>query len=229
MSDVKERHPSMQHYVFENQDVMQFPCVGEYGIPQISPTDTVGEKFLRYMDWKTVDDPENYIAHFYYGDYKFITAWREPEKYIERLRKFKAVVAPDFSLYTDFPRALQILSCYRRQWCAAYWQYNGIDVIPDVVWGDESSYDFCFDGIPQHSVVAVSYVGVKRDREWNGKDGDLFRRGYEEMMRRLEPTKILYYGSLIDGLEGDIIHIPSYYDEKRKYLDERKRQNGERQ
>ena len=54
MSDVKERHPSMQHYVFENQDVMQFPCVGQYGIPQISPTDTVGEKFLRFMDWKTM-------------------------------------------------------------------------------------------------------------------------------------------------------------------------------
>lgn len=135
-----DRDPSCQHNVFENQDRMQFACNNFYGIPDMAPTQTTGDKMLRFMDWSEIDDPENYIAHFYYDDYKFISAWREPDKYLERLKKFKAVVSPDFSLYTDFPRALQILSCYRRQWCGAFWQYNGIDVIPDVVWGGQRKF-----------------------------------------------------------------------------------------
>ena len=130
-----DRDPSCQHNVFENQEVMQFKCEGKYGIPVMQPTQTVCDKMLRFMDWKEVDNYEDYIAHFYYDDYKFMTAWRNPNKFIDQLKKFKAVVSPDFSLYTDFPIALQILSCYRRQWCGAYWQHLGLDVIPDVVWG----------------------------------------------------------------------------------------------
>lgn len=224
-----DRDPSCQHNVFENQELMQFPCKGRYGIPEMKATDTTGDKMLRFMDWREVEDPENYIAHFYYDDYKFIAAWREPEKYIERLKRFRAVVSPDFSLYTDFPIALQILSCYRRQWCGAFWQYHGIDVIPDVVWGEKKSYSFCFDGIPKHSTVAVSSVGVKNDDEWNNKTGDLFVAGYNEMLKRLEPTTILFYGDMIDGLEGNIIQIPSYYAEKRAYLNEKAKERKDGQ
>ena len=222
------RDPSCQHNVFENQERMQFPTDSFYGMPMMQATQTVGDKFLRFADWKEVSDYENYIAHFFYDDYKFIAAWREPEKYIDRLRQFKAVVSPDFSVYTDFPRALQILACYRRQWCGAYWQSLGIDVIPDVIWGDRKSYDYCFDGVPKHSTVAVSSVGVKLDKDWNCDEG-IFIQGYEEMLKRLEPTTILFYGDLIDGLQGNIIQIPSFYAEKREMLNERKAmKNGKR-
>ena len=219
--ETDERDPSLQHNVFENQDTMQFPIVNKWGIPEMDATDTVGDKMLRFMDWKEIDHPEEYIAHFYYDDYKFISAWREPDKYLERLREFKAVVSPDFSLYTDFPRALQILSCYRRQWCGAYWQYNGIDVIPDVVWGDKDSFDFCFEGIPKGGTVAVSSVGVKNDDDWNNKDGDMFLAGYREMMKRIQPSTVLFYGDMIDGCEGNIIQIPSYYAQKRELLNQK--------
>ena len=214
---------SLTHNVFENQEVMQFPEDNFFGIPSIKPTQTCGSKLLRFCDFKDVKDHENYICHFYYDDFKFISAWREPEKYIDKLRKFKAVIAPDFSLYTDFPRALQILACYRRQWCAAYWQSLGIDVIPDVIWGDKKSYDYCFLGLPKHSVVAVSTVGVSNDLDWNGQGGDIFKDGYLEMMNRLEPTKVIFYGTMPSGLPGDIIRVPSFYEQRRKMLNEKRR------
>lgn len=214
-NDVEDlRDPSMQHNVFENQDTMQFPCVGFYGIPVMQPTQVTGDKMLRFMDFNDIWNHQDYIAHFYYDDYKFISAWREPDKYLDKLRRFKAVVSPDFSLYTDFPRALQILSCYRRQWCGAYWQHKGIDVIPDVVWGDKESFAYCFDGIPKHSTVAVSTVGVARDKTWNAKEDSLFKAGYDEMLARLEPTTIMFYGDMLDGLEGNIIQVPYYYEQK---------------
>ncbi len=209
--------PSCQHNVFENQEIMQFESNNKYGFPEIEATQTSGDKMLRFMDWMCCEDPENYIVHFYYDDYRFMSAWREPNKYVDRLKKFKAVVSPDFSLYTDFPKALQILSCYRRQWCGAYWQSLGIDIIPDVVWGDKETFEFCFDGIPKNSTVAVSTVGVKRDPDWNGKNSTLFIDGYNEMIKRLNPKTVILYGDIIDGIEGDnIINVPSYYAEMRE-------------
>ena len=51
--------------------------------------------------------------------------------------------------------------------------------------------------------MAVSSVGVKNDDQWNGKEAELFREGYNEMLKRLEPETILFYGDLIDGCEGN--------------------------
>lgn len=205
-----------QHNVFENLETAIFPQVNKYGIPQMKKCNLKSNKMIRFCDWKdiNVEQRKDFIAHFYYDDYKFIQAWREPNKYIDRLKEFKAVISPDFSLYTDFPLTLQILSCYRRQWCGAFWQSKGIEVIPDVVWGEEKTFEFCFDGIPKFSTVAVSTVGVKNDKDWNNKDDNLFMRGYNEMLRRLEPKTILFYGSMIDGMRGNIIRIPSYYESK---------------
>ena len=84
--DIDFRDPSCQHNVFENQERMQFPTESFYGMPIMAPTQTTGDQMLRFMDWKEVSDPENYIAHFYYDDYKFISAWREPDKYLDRLK-----------------------------------------------------------------------------------------------------------------------------------------------
>lgn len=212
----KDNPRSMQNDAFENQEVMMFDGVGKYDLPEMEPCYITGDKMWRFCDWKECQNPAEHIAHFYYDDYKFMTAWRRPDVFVDRLREFKAVVSPDFSLYTDFPRALQILSCYRRQWVGAYWQYLGLDVIPDVVWGDEDSFEFCFDGIPKGGTVAVSTVGVKSNKDWNGKKDDIFAKGYNEMLRRLEPETILFYGSEIKGLEGNIIRIPSYYEQKFK-------------
>lgn len=212
--------PRLQHNVFDNFDRdFQPEYVGKYGFPLMAKTNTRGTEFARFCDWKAVQKPGNVIAHFYYDDYKFIQAWKEPELYVERLFQFKAVISPDFSLYTDFPMALQIMSCYRRQWVGAYWQSLGLDVIPDVVWGEPETYDFCFDGIPKGGTVAVSSVGVTNDKEWNGKEGNLFLRGYEEMLKRLEPEMVIWYGSLVDGVGGNIIRIPSYYEKIRKSLE----------
>ena len=211
----KDNLNPMRYDAFENQEMMMFDTSDNYyGIPVMEPTDVSGDKFLRFCDWKECQNPAEYIAHFYYDDFKFMAAWRDPDRYVPRLREFKAVVCPDFSSYSDFPRALQILGAYRRQWCGAYWQYLGLNVIADVQWGYEDSYEWAFLGIPKKSTVAISSLGIKNNKDFNGVNDNLFVKGYNEMMNRLEPTTVLWYGKIIDGCEGNIIHIPHYYEEK---------------
>ena len=74
---------------------------------------------------------------------------------------------------------------------------------------DEASFDWCFDGEPLYSVVAISAVGSQNSEETSR----LFMRGYEEMLKRLRPTKIIFYGKVPDECMSDkVITIRAFQD-----------------
>ena len=79
-------------------------------------------------------------------------------------------------------------------------QSRGITVIPTVCWGTPQSYWFCFDGLETGSIVAVSILGVRTEKE-------LFIHGYQEMIKRVNPEVIIGYGNPFDEMEGNIIAV----------------------
>ena len=100
------------------------------------------------------------------------------------------MLTPDFSLYMDMPDAMQQWNRYRSAALGRYWAENGLTVVPTLSWAQRSSYRFCFKGIPKHSTVATSTVGVARDRDAQ----KVWHDGMREAMRRLEPSRVLLYG-----------------------------------
>lgn len=197
---------------YENLNKWNFIGSGIYEIPEISPLEYDNCDFIGFNYAKTCKDPEIHGVHFFLDDYQFVRVWQQPDKYINILSKFKYVLSPDFSLYTDFPVAVQIYNHYRKHWLAAYWQMHGINVIPTICWSDEHSFDWCFDGEPTHSTVAVSSVGCMHNKIYKHK----FISGYSEMMNRLEPTQIIFYGDVPDECKGNIVHINSFADKWNK-------------
>ena len=135
-------------------------------------------------------------VHFFLDDYRFESVWGRPDKALQALRPYKTVLTPDFSLYVEFPLTLQIWNTYRSRWCGAYWQQQGFQVIPTVSWSSPDSYTFCFTGLPQRSLVALSTVGVRQ------AEFALFAQGYRELITRLRPSRVLCYGSLPADLDG---------------------------
>lgn len=132
--------------------------------------------------------------HFYLDDYQFERVWNQPERYAEMLRKFYFVCTPDFSLYTDMPRPMQIYNTYRNRLLGAWWQEKGINVIPTISWSDEESFEFCFNGVEPGGVVTVSTVGVVK----YPLAKEMWLLGMEEMLKRLKPSTILIYGKTIE-------------------------------
>ena len=195
---------------FENLDKIHFSGVGIYNIPQIQPTKQYPDgEFIPFNYAKTEKHPEDKIVHCFIDDYQFYRLWNRPDDYISRLSQFKAMLAPDFSTYTDMPRAMQIYNHYRKHWIAAYYQMHGMTVYPTISWADEKSFDWCFDGEPTESVVAVSSIGTQR----NKKSKELFLQGYNEMMRRLNPSYVIFYGFVPEECDWNIIRVPPHYDQ----------------
>lgn len=159
------------------------------------------------------------IVHFFLPDYLFERTWSRVDPTTEFLSTFKAVLMPDFSRYTDMPLAMQIWNCYRKMWVSKYWQDAGLTVIPTAGWSNELSYNFCFDGMPKHSLIAVSSLGTQNDKEAMR----LFRKGYEKMQEVLKPSRILFYGKMPDWLDKSIvIHVPHARDQRFKALKAKK-------
>ena len=76
-------------------------------------------------------------------------------------------------------------------------QQQGINVIPNVRWGDLTSFNFCFDGIEKSSIVSVSTIGVKKQKSH-------FMLGYNEMLSRIKPSKIIFYGKPLREIIDDV-------------------------
>ena len=128
------------------------------------------------------------MVHFFLYDYRFERVWKNPDSNLERLSRYRAVLSPDFSMYLEMAPVMQLYNTFRNRWCGAYWASKGMRVIPTVNWGDESTFDFCFEGIEKGSVVAVStYMASEHDHRSDQKEW--FMAGYNEMLQRIEPEK----------------------------------------
>ena len=204
--DVYKRQMYRTQRNYENVQRMLFNGIGEYDIPQIESIQFNNAEFIGFNYARNAKEPENKAVHFFLDDYQFTRVWTEPDRYIPMLQRFKYVLTPDFSLYTDFPKPLQIYNHYRKHWIGAYWQMYGINVIPTICWSDQKSFEWCFDGEPTQSVVAVSSVGTQNNKEKKR----CFLDGYHEMVERLQPTQIIFYGRVPDECKKNIIHIKQF-------------------
>ena len=171
-----------------------FKSTNKYGIPDIKKDEFEVKELIPYR----VDSNRNGTAHFFLDDYRFERCWRKPDSQIEELKKYDGVLSPDFSMYTNYPQAMQIWQVYRNRWCACYWQSLGIKVIPTISWSDEQSFKYCFLGVQKGSTVAIGTVGVLN----NEYAKTLFMQGFKEMLKQLEPKEILIYGNKLSELEG---------------------------
>ena len=132
--------------------------------------------------------------------------WKNPDNDMEKLSRYRAVLSPDFSMYLEMAPVMQLYNVFRNRWCGAYWASKGLRVIPTVNWGDKSTFDFCFDGIEKGSVVAVStYMAYEHDNRQDQKEW--FMAGYNEMLRRIEPEKIICYNTPFPEMQGNIIYV----------------------
>lgn len=197
--------------VKRNGHNLEFTCadgVGAYGIPPLQPVHLDSRlHWCAFNNFNSVDDRSNTGIHFFIDDYLFARVWHDPVRYAQLLGEFGAIMSPDFSLYTDYPPAVQIYNHYRKHQLGAYWQWLGLTVIPTICWSDEASYNWCFDGEPVGSTVAVSSVGTQK----NPQSRQMFLYGYREMMVRLLPEKVIFFGDVPEGCYGNIEHHDPFY------------------
>ena len=135
----------------------------------------------------------------------------KPQDTLEIVRHFSGAITPDFSTNADFPDPLKRYNTYRMRAFGRWLAVNDVPVINNVRWGTEETWDYCFDGIPYHSIVAVGTVASGINKLENRP---LFENGLFEMVRLLNPHTIVVYGSskydCFKKLSGSGINIVAF-------------------
>ncbi len=93
---------------------------------------------------------------------------------------------------------------------------KGLTVIPTVSWSTPRSFEFCFDGIEKGSIVAVGTLGCKNNKR-------NFMRGYNEMLERIKPSKIIVFDKPFPEMTGEIVYVDYLSSRKGGKINGRKR------
>lgn len=168
-------------------------------MPKLKPCDIIPTSLVSFNASLTTKD-YNQCVHFFIDDYQFERIWNYPYRYVECLRRFQSVISPDFSQYTDMPYPQRIWNNYRGKFIGAYLQSQGVAIIPNVTWSLPDSYEYCFEGIPQKSVIAINSTGAAR----YGLTRYLWLKGYREALSRFCPLAVIRYGTIIPGEDTSV-------------------------
>lgn len=129
-------------------------------------------------------------VHFYMYDKEFSRVLTATRRYLPLLQKFDGVITPDCSMMIGQAPCLQQANTYMNRAVGFYLQK--LPVIPNIRWSDESSFSYCFLGVPQGSMVAVSTHGCIRSRQ----EKAMFRTGLEAMLEHIRPSIVLVHGRM---------------------------------
>ncbi len=182
--------------------------VGEPGIPMLLnlKNTQIPKGIVPFNKIKTEKNKNKYV-HFYIHDYQFSQILTSTTKYVDILKQFDGVITPDCSMLINQAQCLQQTNTYFNRAIGFYLQKQGIPVIPNIRWSDEKSFDYCFLGIPKHTIVSISTHGCIK----SNNQKLIFKRGLNEMLLQLEPSTVIVHGFMPESVFGDYRESTVFY------------------
>lgn len=182
--------------------------VGKYKLPQLQPTQLIPHDVIGFNERNCIKDPENHWLDFFIDDWLFERFWQHPEVSFEKMHKYEGIVTTDYSLLPEMLPGQIIWNCTRNRVMAYYLQQNGFDIVPVASWCNEVDFEWCFDGLPEESSIAVTSNGCMSS-PYGRK---MFLLGVEELQKRKSPMHIIVAGRHIKELDkyNNIIYYPCF-------------------
>ena len=182
--------------------------VGKYQLPLLKPNKLIPENVVSFNERNTTPHPETHWIDFFIDDPLFESFWSCPERSFPVLRRYAGVITTDYSMMPEMLPAQRVWNCTRNRVMAYYLQSNDFNIIPVASWCNEDDLDWCLDGLPEDSSIAVSTNGCNS----SPYSKRIFLNGVAELQARKMPWKLIVCGRQMDGLEkyDNILYYPSF-------------------
>lgn len=146
-----------------------------------------------------VNQNKRRYVHFYMHDRAFSRVLTATTKYLDHLKLYDGVITPDCTMLIGQSPCLQEANTYMNRAVGFYFQKQGIPVIPNIRWSDESSFDYCFLGVPVGIMVSVSTYGCIQTKQQKL----MFKTGMRAMIDTLHPPVTLVHGYMPEEIFGE--------------------------
>jgi len=200
----------MKSYTFRNQPLFlrnSFQGTGRWSLPIVKKQHIKLDhlNLLSYNNTRYNEAPmfRDFAVHFFVDDKRFESVYDQPERSYEKLKQYKILFTPDFSLYGEMQPWRRIENVGKSRWCGAFWQSKGAIVIPTISWSTPESYDYTFDGVEIGSYVAIGMIGCRKSKKH-------FLNGFFTMCDRIQPKSIICFGTPFQEMLSDKLIIIDY-------------------
>ena len=197
----QQKYDLFRTYYWDNAKL-----VGKYKFPQLIGTQSIPKEALSFNEINklTVNDAR-WIDFFIY-DYMFESFWKNPFKYFAKLRKAAGVIGTDFSMYPELLPAQNIWNCTRNRILCYLLQKNNFNVIPVASWCFESDFEWCFDGLPQKSSIAITSNGCSSSKYAMR----IFIKGIEALYEHTKFSNLIVCGKPVKELDVEFKNVHYY-------------------
>lgn len=202
---------------FEFKMIKGAELTGRFDVPRLRKSKYIPHNIIPFNMAMSEKEPNDKWVHFFIDDYQFERFWNYPKRYIDLLKHFEGVITPDFSMRDTMSKSRRIWNCYRNRVLAYYLQKNNIKTVPSVGWSNYNELDWCLDGLPIDSVLAIETYGSRKKSM--SRYGLL--KGVERINRELMPRTLVVYGKEIEGINSickNVIWINNYCQEMKSRL-----------
>ena len=129
--------------------------------------------------------------------------YNNPFMFLSKIGPYYSSSTLDYGMHPGMKRAQIIEATFKNRWSGVWQQMNGKDKVAVTVgWVFKDTYDICFAGIEDGTLLIISTLGVCNDFS-----KDDFLNGYYEMRRRFPTSKIICIGNKIEGMDEDVCYI----------------------
>jgi hypothetical protein len=153
------------------------------------------------------------VLCFYIDDPNFANVWNDAVNIAAKFKDFGwgSLVAPDFSMFGDDPKAVSLWALYRSRWCARYWQEVGMKVIPTIMLGPAESREWLIHGIPKK--LPLISCQVRTMRLARNREKERLQDDFKTIIGELQPENVLLYGGKEnkDWVGAYLPHGPKYH------------------
>jgi hypothetical protein len=174
--------------------------VGAPGIPMMMDLQNVQvpKDMIPFTKARKCANKRQYV-HFYMHDREFSRVLTSTNQYLDLLKLYDGVITPDCTMAIGQSPCLQQANTYMNRAVGFFLQKNGIPVIPNVRWSDESSFEYCFLGVPKGAMVSVSTHGCITSKQ----ERQMFKTGIGAMLDAIQPNVVLVHGYMPDDIFGE--------------------------
>ena len=224
--------------LLEIDDTVIFPSSNPWGIPDLRedmlceeyPTETWAGAWDTetplskcYFDFPRRPYPPiraGGFQGFYNDDHLFERIWDAAPTWTKKFisEKWTGLIQPDFSIYSNWPFAMNVWSIYRARYLCRLWQEFGIKIIPQIGsnWGDERFFDIINRTIPKHAPVVICQC---RTLNWGGAKNEWRRwiQTIESCLELVQPKTLVLYGGFENSI--NLRHFSNDLDCELVYLE----------
>ena len=143
------------------------------------------------------------IVHCFKENNELDRYYNKPYMLLEKVCKYYATSTLDFGMHPGMGRAQIIDATFKNRWSGVWQQMNGHErVAVTVGWLFKDTYDICFTGIEDGTLLIISTLGV-----CNAMSRDIFLNGFKEMRRRFPHLQIICVGNKLPEMDNDVCFI----------------------